>query len=98
MVDTVYDELLKRGFQPNYFSYYDSGSLFNLRRLAKNRQLFLKDGKRYQEHIRCFSDEIRGHYEITYEEDAPLHLNGNTVKPLSRGTNQEVKQIITSLK
>lgn len=97
MTNTIYNELLKRGFQPNYFSYYDSGELFNLRRLAKNLNLFSVNGKGYQEHIRGFPDEIRGHYEITYEEDAALHLSGNTITVLPEETIQEIKQIVTSL-
>lgn len=98
MVDTVYDELLKRGFQPNYFSYYDSGEVCNVRRLAKNRQLFLEHKEGFQEHVRVFPNEIRGHYEIKYEEDAKRHLDGSTVTSLSRGTNQEIKQIVTALR
>ena len=83
-----YHRLIAMGFQPNYFAYYEKGELFNLRRLQfKEREL-------WQEHIRIFEDEIRGHFEISYEEDTQRHISGETIKPLSPGLIGAIKRMV----
>jgi len=79
--------LLERGFQPNYFALVDQGELYNLRRLIQWA------GKLYQEHLRIFPDELRGHLEIAYDYelgDAIEHVKGTTIQQLSPSTVQEL--------
>ena len=83
-----YRMLTDLGFQPNYFAYYEKGELFNLRRLkwVKSRL--------WQEHVRIFPNEIRGHFEISYEEDTQRHISGETIKPLSPGLIGAIKRMV----
>lgn len=69
----VFKKLISIGFQPNYFAFHDKGELYNLRRLKHYGD------ELWQEHVRVFPGEIRGHWEITYEADAVLHYKGHTV-------------------
>jgi len=80
-------QLLMHGFQPNYFALADQGELYNLRRLVPCA------GKLYQEHVRIFPDELRGHLEIAYDYglgDAIEHVRGTTIVELSPSTVQEL--------
>jgi len=86
--DTFFRGLIEIGFQPNYFAYYDKGEIYNVRRLNYN------DNELWQEHIRIFPDEIRGHYEISYEEDARKHISGETLRPLSDETLKELDDLL----
>ena len=80
--------LTNLGFQPNYFGYFEKGEIYNLRRLK-----VIGSGL-WQEHIRIFPDEIRGHFEVSYEEDTQLHISGETIKPLSPGLIGAIKRMV----
>jgi hypothetical protein len=72
----LFAELIDLGFQPNFFAIVDQGELYNLRRLIHWA------GKLYQEHVRIFPDELRGHLEIAYDfqlGDAIEHVKGTTI-------------------
>ena len=71
--DEVFKKLILIGFQPNYFAFHDKGEIYNLRRLKYNGD------ELWQEHVRVFPDEIKGHWEVTYEADAILHYKGSTL-------------------
>ena len=86
--DYVFAPLIKLGFQPNYFAYYEKGEIYNLRRLK------LIGVELWQEHIRIFQDEIRGHFEISYEEDTQRHISGETIKPLSSNLTGAIKRMV----
>ena len=86
--DTVFSKLIEIGYQPNYFAYHDKDEIYNLRRLNYNND------ELWQEHVRVFPDEIRGHYEISYEEDAGRHINGETLIPLSEEILKELKNLL----
>ena len=81
----IYKALTTTGFQPNYFAFHDKGEIYNLRRLKYN-----SNNELWQEHVRVFLDEIRGHWEITYEEDAIKHYKGATVTSLHTSTLEEI--------
>ena len=83
-----YHRLIEMGFQPNYFAYYEKGEIYNLRRLE------FKGVELWQEHIRIFPDEIRGHFEISYEEDTQRHISGETIRPLSPGLIGAIKGMV----
>ena len=85
----IYKDLITIGFQPNYFAFHDKGEIYNLRRLKYN------NNELWQEHVRIFPNEIRGHWEITYEEDAIKHYKGTTVGVLSDDVLEEIERIIT---
>lgn len=87
----IYKALITIGFQPNYFAFHDKGELYNLRRLKYN-----SDNELWQEHIRIFPDEMRGHWEITYEEDAIKHYKGTTVVMLPKDALEEVEGVAKS--
>ena len=80
----VFKKLISIGFQPNYFAFHDKGEIYNLRRLKYN------GGELWQEHVRVFPSEIRGHWEITYEADAVLHYKGSTVIHLPSEIQKEI--------
>ena len=82
---TIYKSLIEIGFQHNYFAFHDTGEIYNLRRLKYN------NNELWQEHVRVFPDEIRGHWEITYEEDAIKHYKGATVEMLDKDVLEEIK-------
>ena len=87
-------ELIDLGFQPNYFALVDQGELSNLRRLIYFA------GKLYQEHVRIFPDELRGHLEIAYDYglgDAIEHVKGTTIQELSDNTILELRNCLASL-
>ena len=84
----IYKALIEIGFQPNYFAFHDKGELYNIRRLKYN-----SDNELWQEHVRIFPDEIRGHWEITYEEDAVKHYKGTTVGILPKEVLEEVERV-----
>jgi hypothetical protein len=86
--DTVFRKLIEIGFQPNYFAYHDKDEIYNVRRLNYNAK------ELWQEHVRVFPDEIRGHYEISYEEDARRHVNGETLRPLSDEVLKELEDLL----
>ena len=79
---SLYRKLIELGFQPNYFAYNEAGEIWNMRRLRYN------GAELWQEHVRVFPDEVRAHFEITYEEDAIRHFNASTLKHLP-GTTQD---------
>ena len=83
-----FERLIELGFSPNYFAYYDKDEIYNLRRLK------FKEGELWQEHIRIFQDEIRGHFEISYEEDTQRHISGETIKPLSSNLTGAIKRMV----
>ncbi|MGC9445216.1 MAG: hypothetical protein ACP5E9_09875 [Candidatus Methanospirareceae archaeon] len=80
--EAVFRELVLLGYQPNYFAYCDPGELYNLRRLR------FRHGKLWQDHVRVFPDEVRGHSEISYEEDAARHARATTIEALPVFTQQ----------
>ena len=86
--DTVFKKLIEKTFQPNYFAYHDKDEIYNVRRLKYN------SNELWQEHIRVFPDEIRGHFEISYEEDTGRHITGETLKPLPEGTLKELEDLL----
>ena len=86
--DTVFSKLIEMGFQPNYFAYHDKDEIYNVRRLNYNND------ELWQEHVRIFPDEIRGHYEISYEEDARRHISGETLRPLSDEVLKELEDLL----
>jgi hypothetical protein len=86
---TLFQRLIELGFQPNYFAFCDQDEIFNLRRLRYNGL------ELWQEHVRVFPDELCGHFEIAYEEDAIRHFNGSTLSRLSDSTVDELLTVIT---
>ena len=84
----VFKKLILIGFQPNYFAFHDKGEIYNLRRLKHYGD------ELWQEHVRVFSNEIRGHWEITYEADAVLHYKGGTVIHLPSEIQKEIAENI----
>ena len=77
--DELFLRLINVDFQPNYFSFADEGELYNLRRLV------IFDSRLYQEHVRIFPDEVRGHFEIAYDTslgDVAEYLSGKTIEPI----------------
>lgn len=84
----VFKKLILIDFQPNYFAFHDKGEIYNLRRLKYN------GSELWQEHVRVFPSEIRGHWEITYEADAVLHYKGHTVIHLPTEIQKEIAECI----
>ena len=81
-LDEVEERLIRIGYQPNYFSFQDSGQLTSM------RVMYINDASEWwQKHIRFFDDgEVRGHDELSYEEDALAHKNGVGAKPIDDET------------
>lgn len=74
-IDDIEGRLLNLGYQPNYFSYGDQGQITSMRRMYVGA-----DNIWWQWHVRVHEDgEIRGHVELSYEEDAIRHRNGDIV-------------------
>jgi len=70
-------ELVKLGYQYNYFSYTEKGQISNM------RKLYLDNNQIRQTHIRLFKDyEVRMHDELAYEYDAIGHINAVSLKRL----------------
>jgi len=90
--EAVFRELVLLGYQPNYFAYCDPGELYNLRRLR------FRDGELWQDHVRVFPDEVRGHSEISYEEDAALHARATTVEALPVETQQALQWAVQNVR
>ena len=90
--EAVFRELVLLGYQPNYFAFCDPGELYNLRRLR------FRDGELWQDHVRIFADEVRGHAEISYEEDAALHAQATTVEALPVVTQQALRWAIQNVR
>ena len=88
----VFRELVLLGYQPNYFAFCDPGELYNLRRLR------FRDGELWQDHVRVFPDEVRGHSEISYEEDAALHAQATTIEALPVLTQQALRWAIHNVR
>ena len=86
--DEVFKKLILIGFQPNYFAFHDKGEIYNLRRLKYNGD------ELWQEHVRVFPSEVRGHWEITYEADAVLHYKGSTVIHLPSEIQKEIVECV----
>ena len=84
----AFKKLILIGFQPNYFAFHDKGEIYNLRRLKYNGD------ELWQEHVRVFPVEIRGHWEITYEADAVLHYKGSTVIHLPSEIQKKIVETI----
>jgi len=84
----LFRKLIELGFQPNYFAYNEQGEIFNMRRLRYN------GAELWQEHVRVFPDEVRGHFEITYEEDTAKHYNASTLQQLPSSTLDELLAVI----
>jgi hypothetical protein len=63
--DTIFEKLIARGFQWDYFAYNDDGEQVSMRRLYNNRQV----------HVRTFENgEIRMHDELNYEFEPVKHI------------------------
>jgi len=90
--EAVFQELVVLGYQPNYFAYCDHGERYNLRRLR------FSNGKLWQDHVRVFPDEVRGHSEISYEEDAALHARATTVEALPVETQQALQWAVQNVR
>jgi len=76
-VDEFELELVKLGYQYNYFSYTENGQTSNM------RKLYLENDQIRQIHIRLFKDyEVRMHDELAYEYDAIGHINAVSLKRL----------------
>ena len=84
----LFRKLIELGFQPNYFAYNEQGEIWNMRRLR------YYGAELWQEHVRVFPDEVRAHFEITYEEDAVRHLNASTLQQLPSVTLDELLTVI----
>lgn len=98
--ESIEDKLIEIGYQPNYFSYGDMGQVTSMRRLLsqiENNPISKYYNQRIwkQYHIRVFDDhEVRGHYEIAYEEDAEDHVKGIESCPVP---DEELMKIINVL-
>jgi hypothetical protein len=63
--DTIFEKLVARGFQWDYFAYNDDGEQVSMRKLYNNRQV----------HVRTFENgEIRMHDELNYEFEPVKHI------------------------
>jgi len=64
-------------YQDNYLAYVDKDEYFSIRALREYNSL------QYQIHLRGYTDgEIRGHFEITPEEDWREHKDGTTMREI----------------
>lgn len=85
----VEDTLIELGYQPNYFSFDDDGQFTSM------RIIYIEDGKWRQKHVRAFKDgELRGHDELSYEEDANGHLHGDTLRPIDEKEIERLKSYL----
>ena len=84
----LFRKLIELGFQPNYFAYNEDGEIWNIRRLR------YYGAELWQEHVRIFPDEVRGHFEIAYEADAVRHFNASTLQQLPSSTLDELLTVI----
>ena len=85
---SLYRKLIEIGFQSNFFAYCEDGEIWNMRRMRYN------GAELWQEHVRVFPDEVRAHFEISYDEDADKHIEGSTLQPLSNSTLDELLAVI----
>lgn len=88
-IDEIEERLINIGYQPNYFSFGDQGQITSMRKMFVDNDIW------WQWHVRIHEDgEIRGHEELSYEEDAIRHKNGDIVNQIPE---KELKIILDSI-
>lgn len=91
-IDEIEGRLIDDDWQPNYFSFSDEGQITSMRKMFRDNE-----GYWWQDHIRVHNDgEVRGHREVSYEEDALGHLKGIGAIELPPSEQERIMQILTA--
>jgi len=91
-LDYIEGALIDDDWQPNYFSFSDEGQITSMRKMFRDNE-----GYWWQDHIRVHDNgEVRGHREVTYEEDALSHLKGQGAIELPPTEQERIMQILTA--
>ena len=91
-IDFIEEELVKIGFQPDYFSFNDYGQITSMRIIYIDG---LIDTSWRQVHVRVYEDsEVTVHDELTYEEDVDRHLKGDTLTTASPLILDKIKETL----
>jgi len=91
-LDEIEGRLIDDDWQPNYFSFSDEGQITSMRKMFRDNE-----GYWWQDHIRVHDDgEVRGHREVSYEEDALGHLQGTKAIELPPSEQKRIMQILTA--
>lgn len=82
--DMIFEKLVARGFQWDYFAYNDDGEQISMRKLYNNRQV----------HVRTFENgEIRMHDELNYEFEPVKHIQ----EAPSQASQSAIDEVVQAL-
>ena len=92
--------LIPLGYQYNYFSHNFKGQICNVRKLVTESiasiPAYEHENEIWQYHLRLYdSGKVTGHFEISYEENAGLHIRGEGLTDIPEA---EQKKILEALK
>jgi hypothetical protein len=89
-VDVIEENLIRDGWQPNYFSFGDKGQVTSMRKMYISPEGYWK-----QYHTRVFIDgEICGHNELAYEENAIAHEQGIGTTELPQNIKDDILNVL----
>lgn len=80
----LYCTLANYGWQPNYMGYAYKGQVYQCRRLV--------DYGKHQYHVRFYSGQVTGHFEIAQEWDTSDHLSGVDLRTMTRDEAEELRR------